>query len=164
MPTITHKQFMSSVTSTIAKSLRVLLIKRKEYNPGEDALDHFRRAAVMQRCTVRQAVWNLTTKHILRLGDMVCSQTQSVDSREWDAPILDLINYLYILRVTVDEDLGLIEPKVALGPTVGVPADEEPAGTGPVFPSEDAVVGGPEPPVPAADASSSYTPPSDSSA
>jgi len=103
------KDFNKCVTEQVEKSLKLLTSKGLEYAASEteedvsDRLQHFKKAAALIGGTTEQAIFNLMSKHIISISEMVYSDVIYPESK-WDEKICDSINYLLILKAAIMEE------------------------------------------------------------
>lgn len=94
-------KFNETVETQIKRCTDVLIKKADEY-ATEDRLHNFKVAAVLQNCTVEQALNGMQAKHTVSVYDMVNSgEEYPIDM--WNEKITDHINYLLLLRAVVEE-------------------------------------------------------------
>ena len=83
---------------------QILGRKAEEYAPDADKLVNFRKAAHLQGITMRQALVGMLAKHTVSVFDMMQSD-QTFSMAQWEEKITDHLNYLYILRAILEEEL-----------------------------------------------------------
>lgn len=96
-------QFEEVIGKQLEMIRETLLVKSKEY-ATVDKLHNFRSAAIMQQCTMEQALAGMLCKHTVSIYDMIHSGDRyHVD--KWDEKINDHIVYLLLLRAIIEEKL-----------------------------------------------------------
>lgn len=98
---MTTKRFNSIISETLTQCVETLGSKAKEY-ATEDRLHNFRIAAILQNCTVEQALSGMMAKHVISIYDM-CRSGESYTEAMWQEKIGDAINYLLLLKAAVSE-------------------------------------------------------------
>lgn len=95
--------FAKLVKARCKKIVSSLVTKQREYASGSDCLHNFKRAAELRRCSPKQALFGMLTKHLVSLVDMVESDTPyTLDI--WNEKLGDSINYLILLEAIVIEN------------------------------------------------------------
>lgn len=84
-------------------------VKNKEYARG-DALSNFKKAAQIQDIYPEDVAINYMMKHFVSILDLVgdIPKIGTVSSSIWDEKIVDMINYLVLLRAMAAERRGEI--------------------------------------------------------
>lgn len=100
-----HKEFEQLLEAQMQVCRQVLVVKAREYST-EDRLHNFKVAAELQGISVTQAVAGMMAKHTVSVYDMVGSSSSYSDD-VWDEKITDHLNYLFLLRAAVKEEVGL---------------------------------------------------------
>ena len=99
---MTTATFNNEIKKQLAYCEELLVKKGEEYSAGNtDRLHSFKRAASLQKCTPKQALFGMLTKHLISVSDM-CQSGWYSDSL-WQEKITDSINYLLILRALTKE-------------------------------------------------------------
>lgn len=101
---MTHEEFFSVIRDQVHRCDTVLLRKAGEYSTDDDRLVAFRKAAHLQGKTLAQAIVGQMSKHTVSIYDMVESG-HSFTAEQWNEKITDHLNYLFLLRAAVEEDL-----------------------------------------------------------
>lgn len=96
-----QEQFEEVINKQLEMIKDTLLVKSKEY-ATEDKLHNFRTAALMQQCTMEQALAGMLAKHTVSIYDMIQSGNR-FDTEKWDEKINAHIVYLLLLRAIVQE-------------------------------------------------------------
>lgn len=94
------------MTQTVQTSTDLLLRKNASYNPDRDVLASFRRAAAITGSTPEQALGGMLSKHVVSIYDLLEKQGPDMDRipvEVWDEKILDVINYMILLRAILLE-------------------------------------------------------------
>jgi len=81
----------------------LLVSKGDEYVRTTDRLAVFKKAAVFQNETPKQALLGMLAKHLVSISDM-CVADSKETSELWSEKITDSINYLLLLWALVEED------------------------------------------------------------
>ena len=97
------KRFDDILDEQIGACHSMLSGKAKEY-ATEDRLHNFKVAADLQKITVRQALAGMMAKHTVSVYDM-CHGDKQFDMAIWDEKITDHLNYLFLLKAVVHEEL-----------------------------------------------------------
>lgn len=80
--------------------------KKKEYTGNSpDRLIAFKTAAHLQECTPERALAGMMAKHIVSLYDMCYSDDKTFSIKKWDEKITDSLNYLFLLKAIIEENL-----------------------------------------------------------
>ena len=103
-------QFNEIIEKQLETIKNTLLVKSKEYST-EDKLHNFRTSALMQQCTMEQALAGMLSKHTVSIYDMIKSDGH-YDIEKWDEKINDHIVYLLLLRVIVEERRAVERAKI----------------------------------------------------
>lgn len=98
---MTHEVFEGIVNQQINHCKDILIVKAREY-ATEDRLHNFKTAAVLQGCTVKQALAGMMAKHTVSVYDMVQSG-KKYPQELWNEKITDSLNYLLLLTAAVVE-------------------------------------------------------------
>jgi len=81
--------------------------KTKEYTgDNADRLSAFKTAAALQSCSPQQALAGMMAKHIVSLYDMCFAEGMSFSLDIWNEKITDSLNYLFLLKAIVKEELS----------------------------------------------------------
>ena len=83
---------------------RNMLSSKADEYATEDRLHNFKVAGVLQKETPRQALAGMMSKHTVSVYDM-CESADSFDMAIWDEKITDHLNYLFLLKAVVHEEL-----------------------------------------------------------
>ena len=95
------------VEKQIVKCTEILQKKEKEYvTENTDRLVAFKVAAILQRCSPKEALAGMMAKHIVSIYDMCNTHSISYDMATWEEKITDSMNYLILLRAIVEEEQG----------------------------------------------------------
>lgn len=86
----------------VQRCLETLVIKGREYAPGQDRLEQFKASAESLGVTPKLALWGMLTKHLTSLMLMCKNDARDVDM--WTEKITDAINYLLLLNALVQEE------------------------------------------------------------
>lgn len=100
---MTNSDFEFIVEDQLATVRNLLISKGQEYSLSDDRLECFRKAAVLQSESVKQALCGMLAKHIVSIYDMSMSDRQFTEAR-WTEKITDAINYLLLLKAAVMEE------------------------------------------------------------
>lgn len=90
-------EFNEIVETRILKIESMLEAKAGEYATDGTAFYNFERAAEINRKRPRQALWDMATKHLVSVMDMVESDND-YEPEYIDEKIGDMINYLILLE------------------------------------------------------------------
>lgn len=88
----------------VDRSRQVLVEKAKEYAADGDRMHNFYKAAHIDDETPEQALWGFLKKHIISLADMVKSG-KDYPLAVWDEKLGDFLNYGYLLKALVVDQL-----------------------------------------------------------
>lgn len=102
---MTAEKFNEIFEETIEKSRKVLGAKKAEYTPELDRLSNFKTAADLIHTTPEKALGGMLVKHIVSVFDYIDRQTQGENftMNQWDEKIIDVINYMILLRALLIE-------------------------------------------------------------
>lgn len=102
---MTAEKFNEIFEETIEKSRKVLGAKKAEYTPELDRLSNFKTAADLIHTTPEKALGGMLVKHIVSVFDYIDRQTQGekFTMDQWDEKIIDVINYMILLRALLSE-------------------------------------------------------------
>jgi hypothetical protein len=95
-----NEAFVQEMEESFERSRKLLSKKEKEYSLGNDRLDQFHRAAVVQNCNPAQALIGMATKHFTSICDMASDPT-SHSIKKWDEKLTDLRNYTILMDALV---------------------------------------------------------------
>lgn len=102
---MTNDIFDEIVETQVMHSLDLLRKKGREYSPGGDRLEHFKKAAALQTCSPAKAAFGMLAKHLVSLSDMV-DEPLAYSTERWAEKIGDSVNYLLILSALAEEGRG----------------------------------------------------------
>ena len=122
-----NQKFTDVVNEQVEICLNMLISKNDHYNPAEDKLQSFKKAAHLEGITQAQALRGMMAKHTVSIYDMINSG-QKYSMAQWDEKITDHINYLLLLKAVVVEEQGedalaLLREKLMSVPKTEVVAD-----------------------------------------
>lgn len=100
---MTRTNFEAIVEEQLATTKSLLISKGQEYSFTGDRLEAFKKAAVLQGETIKQALCGMLAKHVVSIYDMSMSDQEFSDER-WTEKITDSINYLLLLKAAVIEE------------------------------------------------------------
>lgn len=100
---MTHDDFYDVFQAQVADCERVLAVKSKEYST-HDKLHNFKVAAGLQSVTTREALGGMMAKHVVSIYDLI-SRAECADIEMWDEKLGDALNYLFLLKAIVVEEL-----------------------------------------------------------
>lgn len=106
-----QKHFNEIIESQADRCKSMLMTKGKEYAPkvikdiAADRLAHFKKAAVVMDSTPKAALMGMLSKHLISVSEM-CTNEEHYSKEKWDEKITDSINYLFILRALVEEEMN----------------------------------------------------------
>ena len=106
-----NTRFMIEVENSHNRSKKVLLSKEKEYSSGKDRLGQFYRAGMAEACTPQSALIGMATKHYTSIADMA-KNPLDFTIKQWDAKLVDLRNYTYLLDALVRDFKERIEKAI----------------------------------------------------
>lgn len=99
-----NEQFAKIFSKQVDICEEVLIKKAEEYGT-EDRLHNFKIAATLQDCSPIQAVAGMMVKQTVSIYDM-CQAIEGYHTMDqWDEKITDHINYLILLRATVQDSI-----------------------------------------------------------
>ena len=108
---MTQQRFNDVVINQMDLCTSILMTKGNEYAPDAitkmqvDRLAHFKKAASLMNVTTRAALFGMLAKHLVSISDM-CIDKKMHPIEKWEEKITDSINYLFILRAIVEEELN----------------------------------------------------------
>lgn len=96
--------FNTIVEEQMERCKSVLVKKKEEYNVTEDddRLSHFKKVANLIGESQNYAIFTMMAKHLVSISDMCISDEHYTEER-WNEKITDAINYLCILRASIEE-------------------------------------------------------------
>lgn len=97
------EQFNKLIEKQYKQCTDILVTKAKEY-ATEDRLHNFKVAADLQKTTPINALAGMLAKHTVSIYDM-CRSDQLYPEEMWNEKITDHINYLFLLKALVIEDM-----------------------------------------------------------
>lgn len=89
--------FNKILNKRIEKIRNVLEKKATEYSSSDNRLHNFDLAAQINNMTSEQALWGMSTKHLVSIIDMV-EDSSNLTVEMIDEKIGDMINYLILLE------------------------------------------------------------------
>lgn len=101
---MTPEHFDKIIEDQIRRSRDLLYQKADEYAPESDRLHNFRIAASLQHIPMSRALAGMMAKHTISLYDM-CQGDDEYPPSLWLEKITDHINYLFLLRAVLEEEL-----------------------------------------------------------
>jgi len=90
------------IEEQIKRSTDVLLKKAVEYATDEDRLHNFKVAGALKSETMKKALAGMMSKHTVSVYDM-CTSKNDFPIEVWNEKITDHINYLLLLRATIED-------------------------------------------------------------
>ena len=107
---MTSERFDNLTEETFNKVITTLGVKKNEYTPKLDRLANFKSAAKLQNETPIEALGGMLAKHVISVYDYISRSAEgeyiSIDS--WDEKIIDVINYMILLRGLVEEHNNMV--------------------------------------------------------
>lgn len=99
-------EFSNVLKDTFEKVEGVLDSKKKEYTPQLDRLSNFKVAASLQGISNKQALLGMVAKHMVSVADYIQRDAagEEFTVEQWDEKIIDVINYMVLLRGLIIED------------------------------------------------------------
>ena len=96
-----NQTFAIELENSFNRSKKVLLKKQLEYTTTDDnRLEHFYRAAIVQKINPHEALLGMATKHFTSIADMVKDPFE-YNIKQWNEKITDLRNYTFLLDALV---------------------------------------------------------------
>lgn len=91
--------FESYINEMLTYCKELLITKNASYNTNTDPIGNFKKAAILQGISNRQALIGMMDKHVVSIHDMVNRTTkgETFTDEVWKEKIGDNINYLLIL-------------------------------------------------------------------
>jgi len=99
------QEFDTILSNRLIKIQDTLSSKAREYSDSSDRLYNFKRAGVINHTTPEKALWDMATKHLVSVIDLV-EQNKETTIHMIDEKIGDLINYLILLEAILIEKTG----------------------------------------------------------
>lgn len=110
---MTNETFMECVKAQFDVCLSILEKKRIEYEgANQNRLDQIKRQSVMNNTVETSVVWELGSKHLTSLAEMV-KNPRDYSEDIWKEKLQDAINYLFILTAVLTEG-GIYDPRKAI--------------------------------------------------
>lgn len=81
-------------------------VKHEDYTRNDDKLHNFKKAGTRRDTTPEYALAGMLEKHLTSIDDMINDlEFDGVDHtlKEWDAKLIDAINYFKLLRALIEE-------------------------------------------------------------
>lgn len=100
---MTPKDFAEIFENQFELCSQILVSREKVYSTALDRLHNFKKAAHLQDCTPKQALFGMVSKHIVALSDAVVLE-QPTSPAAWDEWITDIMNYMILLKALVIEE------------------------------------------------------------
>lgn len=99
-----RSKFNQLVEEQLERCKSVLVQKGEEYAPSDepDRLEHFKKVAVLLGKSQNYAIFTMLVKHLVSISDM-CTTEDTYSIERWEEKITDAINYLCILRASLEE-------------------------------------------------------------
>jgi hypothetical protein len=102
---MTNEEFFQEIDKQIIRCKRRLSQRQEKYAPlDDDRLSQFKKMAVLQGITPLQALAGAMAKHSTLLYDMMMGDVPAKE-KNWNETITDHINYLFLARALVQEEL-----------------------------------------------------------
>ena len=99
---VSTEEFDRILEGRLKKIRHILSTKAVEYAIGTDRMHNFNEAADFNDCTPEQALWGMSTKHLISVRDLVTfSPIHIPDEETVNEKIGDLINYLILLEAII---------------------------------------------------------------
>lgn len=92
-----RKEFEDVIQHRLQRIKDVMIDKNKEYSSDDNVFYNFERSGEINRCSRREALWDMASKHLVSIIDMV-EGGQDYDPEYVEEKIGDLINYLILLE------------------------------------------------------------------
>lgn len=106
---MTPEKFDKVLEDTFETIRKILSSKKEEYSPDTDRLVNFKTASALQGVSTKQALMGMAAKHLVSVADYVSRDAivgpNTFDLAHWDEKIIDVINYMILLRGLVIEEL-----------------------------------------------------------
>jgi len=98
-----NKEFMKIVNETFDECKKLLTEKSRFYGQDQDRLAQLKQIGVAAGQSPYVTTHTLVSKHFVALGDMV-KRPGAYSDADYDAYLLDIINYMVLLRALMNED------------------------------------------------------------
>jgi len=98
-----HEEFVEIFNTQVKECEATLVSKGLEYATN-DRLHNFKVAARLQHTTCRGALGGMLAKHVVSIFDLVYAGP-CASQEVWQEKIGDAMNYLFLLRAIVEEEL-----------------------------------------------------------
>ena len=108
-----NEDFQQILNDRLDKTKRVLAQKPKEYSTGTDKLHNFKVAADIAGDTPEQLLWNILTKHLTSISDMINAPDSATETMVGEN-IGYAINFLILLEALFLEGLVPTEARFEL--------------------------------------------------
>lgn len=99
---MTPQEFETILDRRLTKCREVLGTKAKEYAHNGDRLYNFRKAGTINNKPMPEALWEMSTKHLVSVIDLV-NGVLPPTQHNVDEKIGDMINYLILLEAVLQE-------------------------------------------------------------
>lgn len=100
---MSSKEFDIQTETLFKTCVKTLLVKGREYALGEDRLESFKKAAILQGVSPSSALFGMLAKHIVSLSEMCAPSGVGFPKEKWLEKIQDSINYLALLWALVND-------------------------------------------------------------
>lgn len=97
------KDFAFVLNLQLERVKDMLSAKASEYATDDDRLHNFKVVAELQDISVPEAVVGLMAKHVVSIYDMA-RDDRHFSFAQWDEKITDNINYLILLRASLEDE------------------------------------------------------------
>lgn len=98
-------EFVEVVKAQYLHCCDVLIGKSEEYASDAERLHNFFAAAGMMGCDPKEALAGMMAKHTISVYDM-CRSGLQYPKELWEEKITDHINYLFLLRAVIEDELA----------------------------------------------------------
>jgi hypothetical protein len=104
-----HKTFSALTANLLSQASRIRNEKAVEYESEIDRLANFRKAAVLQNCSIPVAISGMMAKHTVSIYDMIETEFNNMNIDPpytlelWREKLIDQINYLLLLYAAIRE-------------------------------------------------------------
>lgn len=99
-----HEEFEFIFEEQVRLCRELLTAKSAEYSVEGDKLHNFKVAAELQGETPREALGGMFAKHIVSVFDLI-KRPGDIDRPLWEEKINDSLNYLFLLKAIMLDEL-----------------------------------------------------------
>jgi len=100
---MTNKEFLADIEKTFHDGLELIKIKNADYADSTNPFKNFESAEVVG-VDVKRAILVRVLDKISRISNLLGKKTSMVCDEKLEDTILDVLNYLFILKAKIDDE------------------------------------------------------------